>query len=374
MANNIEVMLLGNGFDLNHYLITSYSDFLIVGEYFRDKTCVYNENLSVYDILSKITNKSDFMNTSLSIYENTYKTTKIPKEEFFSMVEKFRENCWVNHFYKENPRETWIDLEMRIADVLASIDNNELNNLRAFEKVIFENSGMTNKEYTYTKNYILGKEICDNAFFDQFTEFVELLRLYLKVFVNNVLDNMPEIKESQNKLFKNAAFTITFNYTSSYEKLYKRNNIVHIHGDINKEIILGINSNKNDNDKELFNPRFIKYKKYYQRLTKHTINKLSQVFYWLDNKDNKDSKKFLSVIGHSLDTSDEDVITVIFEMFDVVFIYYYDDSALDKYVKNLTQIFTAKQLSKMTLSSKIVFRQLPTNEYIKDLKANHKNH
>ena len=164
MSNNIEVMLLGNGFDLNHYLITSYSDFLIVGEYFRDKTCVYNENLSVYDILSKITNKSDFMNTSLSIYENTYKTTKIPKEEFFSMVEKFRENCWVNHFYKENPRETWIDLEMRIADVLASIDNNELNNLRAFEKVIFENSGMTNKEYTYTKNYILGKEICDNAF------------------------------------------------------------------------------------------------------------------------------------------------------------------------------------------------------------------
>ncbi|MBS7298267.1 MAG: hypothetical protein KIG65_04230, partial [Eubacteriales bacterium] len=80
------------------------------------------------------------------------------------------------------------------------------------------------------------------------------------------------------------------------------------------------------------------------------------------------------VIGHSLDTSDEDVITVIFEMFDVVFIYYYDDSALDKYVKNLTQIFTAKQLSKMTLSSKIVFRQLPTNEYIKDLKTNHKNH
>jgi len=185
---------------------------------------------------------------------------------------------------------------------------------------------------------------------------------------------MPEIKESQNKLFKKASFTITFNYTNSYEKLYNRNNIVHIHGDINKEIILGINSNKNDNDKTLFNPRFIKYKKYYQRLTKHTIDKLSQVFYWLDTKDNKDSKKFLSVIGHSLDTSDEDVITVIFEMFDVVFIYYYDDSALDKYVKNLTQIFTAKQLSKMTLSSKIVFRQLPTNEYIKDLKTNHNNH
>ena len=89
--------------------------------------------------------------------------------------------------------------------------------------------------------------------------------------------------------------------------------------------------------------------------------------------ENKDSKKFLSVIGHSLDTSDEDVITVLFDMFDVVFIYYYDDSALDNYVKNLTRIFTAKQLSKMTLSSKIVFRQLPANEYIKDLKSNHNN-
>jgi len=373
MSKDIEVMLLGNGFDLNHYLITSYSDFLIVGEYFRDKTCVYNENLSLYDILSKITNKSDFMNTSLSIYENAYKTTKISKEEFFSMVEKFRENCWVNHFYKENPRETWIDLEMLISDVLESIDNNEIDSLKAFEKVIFENSAMTNIEYIHTKNYILGKEIYDKAFFDQYTEFVELLRLYLKVFVNNLLDNMPKIKEPQNKLFKNATFTITFNYTSSYEKLYKQNKVVHIHGDVNKEIILGINSNKNDNAKELFNPRFIKYKKYYQRLTKHTIDKLSQVFYLLDTKDNKDSKKFLSVIGHSLDTSDEDVITVIFDMFDVVFIYYYDDNALDKYVKNLTKIYTAKQLSKMTLSSKIVFKQLPTNEYINDLKLNHNN-
>lgn len=374
MSNNIEVMLLGNGFDLNHYLITSYSDFLIVGEYFRSTPCLYEENISVYDVLVKITNKSDFMSNSLSIYKNAYKATKIPKEKFFSMVEKFQKNCWANHFYKENPRETWIDLEKLIAEVLESIDNNEIDKLKAFENVIFENSGMNNKEYVHTKKYILGEESYDKAFFDQFTEFIELLRLYLEVFVNNVLDNMPEIEEHQNKLFKKAVFTITFNYTSSYEKLYKQNKVVHIHGDINKEIILGINSNKNDNDKELFNPRFIKYKKYYQRLTKHTINKLSQVFYWLDNKDNKDSKKFLSVIGHSLDTSDEDVITVIFEMFDVVFIYYYDDSALDKYVKNLTQIFTAKQLSKMTLSSKIVFRQLPTNEYIKDLKTNHKNY
>ena len=65
-----------------------------------------------------------------------------------------------------------------------------------------------------------------------------------------------------------------------------------------------------------------------------------------------------------MDVSDGDIIAVIFELFDCITVYYHDDDALDKYVKNLKLIFGANKLSKMTFSQKIVFEKLPPNEYV----------
>jgi hypothetical protein len=73
--------------------------------------------------------------------------------------------------------------------------------------------------------------------------------------------------------------------------------------------------------------------------------------------------KHLKVIGHSLNDTDEDIITVIFGLFDYITIYYHDDVALDTYVKNLKQIYGAKTLSEMTFSQKIVFEKLPEIQY-----------
>ena len=73
----------------------------------------------------------------------------------------------------------------------------------------------------------------------------------------------------------------------------------------------------------------------------------------------------LFIVGHSLDVSDGDILTIIFDMFNVIVIYFRDDNSLDKYVKNLKLIFGAKELSKMTFSQKVIFRKLPSNKFDK---------
>ena len=86
---------------------------------------------------------------------------------------------------------------------------------------------------------------------------------------------------------------------------------------------------------------------------------ISTKIYFLNLR--KGQEHELIVIGHSLDSADEDIIRVIFDWFVKIKIYYYDDRALDKYVKNLKQIFGAKNISEMTFLQKIVFEKLPQN-------------
>ena len=157
------------------------------------------------------------------------------------------------------------------------------------------------------------------------------------------MNNICNIYTSLNKHYKDSDFVLTFNYTNTYEKLYNANtNIIHIHGDLNNEIVLGINSDENDIE-GVNDSRFIKYKKYYQRITKHTFLNLGKLIYRIKTTHVEENGLF--VIGHSLDISDGDIITVLFELFDIIVIYYLDDDALDKYVRNLKLIFSYFKLN-----------------------------
>ena len=99
----------------------------------------------------------------------------------------------------------------------------------------------------------------------------------------------------------------------------------------------------------------------YQRITKHTFEGLGLLIRVLKNKR---EERHLKIIGHSLDIADGDIITVLFDWFERITIYYHTEKALDMYVKNLKIIFGANELSKMTFSQKIVFEKLPPNEYL----------
>lgn len=360
----MKVLMLGNGFDLYHNLLSHYDDFMTIGEYLCQKHSVINhedlDKTNIYLELFDLAESNETIRNKLHTYEEEYKKTIINKIEYADYLEKLHTNCWFKHFLDVKNRDGWVALESQVSEVLKAFRQNNINVLEPFLDALKEKHQYSDAIYRHIKMYLPSKLEDDDFIFDQYTQFVEMLKLYLKIFVNSVLPSISYIYRSCNDHFKNNDYILSFNYTSTYAKLYDSTaEIIHVHGKLDDELVLGVNSDEYDavanND-----CRFIKYKKYYQRITKHTIDDLKDM---INQAKLTAEPKVLSVVGHSLDVSDEDIITVLFDLFECIVIFFHNDGALDQYIKNLKLIFGAKELSKMTFSQKIIFQKLPPNEF-----------
>jgi len=359
----LEVLLLGNGFDIYHNLLTRYDNFMKIGRYIRNQSgCLYLKTRNVYNEIKALCEVDNSIYNSLSMYKNAYLKTIIDPDEYFEFVSLIRCNCWFDYFDRVSTKDGWVALEMQIDSFLHEIKDNDISNAEPFLEFIkyhFNSNDMFNINITL---YDVPKEEYDELIFNEFESFIKLLKLYLKIFVNDVLSNIVHLYSFENEFINYSDYIITFNYTDTYKYLYNSNvDTIYIHGSVDNDIILGVNSNESD-DLGNYDLRFIKYKKYYQRITKHTFNGLEKLVY--DMKSMK-TAKLLKVIGHSLDLADEDILTVIFDWFDSIIIYYHNDEALDLYVKNLKKMYGAKMLSKLTFSQTFVFERLPVNNYKK---------
>lgn len=368
----MNVLMLGNGFDLYHNLLTGYDDFMTVGGYIYEKYNGYAfDSTNVYDELVPVAQRKESIKSRLVLYEKAYKQTNIDSEEFVKFIELIKGNCWFDYFMKNHKRDGWVNLEEEIDIVLHCIKNNVTAGLDSFYNVFKRKTGYTDIAFSHIKKYIFsdgdGKisfedhKTGDTILLKEYKDFVELLRLYLKIFVDNVLPNISNLYQFKNTFIDNSDYAISFNYTNTLRQFYNLGeSVIHIHGKLDSDIIVGINSNECDNVGN-GDIRFIGFKKYYQRITKNTFMGLEKLINCLNSNQGGNC---LKIIGHSLDPIDADIISVIFDWFKNIVIYYYDEKALDDYVKNLKYIFGAKDLSEMTFSQKIIFKKLPANEYI----------
>lgn len=358
--------MLGNGFDLYHNLLSHYNDFMLIAEYLSKKYSViyydkFNET-NIYSELHDLSKTNEGIREKLLTYEEAYRETKINKDEYVSFLEKLHSNCWFKHFLDIKNRNGWVALENQVAEVLKKFRQRNPSGINRFLDAIKEKNNYNDKVFKYIKDCSFDEEKNIDYIFEEYNRFIEILRQYLKIFVDNVLPQISNYYISCNRYLKNNDYVLTFNYTNTYAELYdSKPDIIHVHGKLDDAIVLGVNSDEYD-DAGINDCKFIKYKKYYQRITKRTLDDLMILFTYINSTK---EQKSLSIVGHSLDVSDGDILTVIFDMFDVIKIYFHDDSALDSYVKNLKLIFGAKELSKMTFSQKIIFRKLPPNEFMK---------
>ena len=360
----MKVLMLGNGFDLYHNLLTHYDDFMTIGDYLSEKHCIISyddlDKITIYSELKDLANET--IQDKLFAYEDAYKKTEIDKEEYADFLEKLHTNCWFKHFINIKNRNGWIDLENQVEEVLRKFRQSNPTGIDRFLDLIKEKNNYNDAIFKHIKRYSFGKEENNDCIFEEYNQFIEILRQYLKIFVDSVLSNVSNQYANCNNYLKNNDYVLTFNYTNTYSELYgSKGDIIHIHGKLDDSIVLGINSNEYD-DAGSNDYKFIRYKKYYQRITKRTLDDLNVLFTYINSTT---EQRGLSIVGHSLDVSDGDILTVIFDVFDVIKIYFHDDNALDSYVKNLKLIFGAKKLSKMTFSQKVIFRKLPPNEYKK---------
>lgn len=323
----MNILIIGNGFDLAHHLPTSYMDFLKLLKSADDK----------YRLSSAI--KS--MRTN-PLYNGAYRElfdrfpgliNNLDPNRIRKLEDRLQSNVW-GAYYADCEAEIngWIDFEREmipVFEVLEEVFNCkdtffEMNNDSSYVEGILLNNELSIKKATLLSKYfkigghlgkrcvIVKKEYCgkqygiykDKILKDlkkELDAFVELFKEYLEEVVGKI-----EIQKDSKISAIEADAVISFNYTTTelkYEKLKDAENY-HVHGSVNvpNSIVMGINEMQND-------PKhtFLYFYKYFQRIRRR-IN--PQYHSLLSRVDEGGCVICPRVIfyGHSLDSVDEDIL------------------------------------------------------------------
>lgn len=342
----MNILVIGNGFDLAHDLKTSYKNFL---EY-----CVER-------------------NSKRQIGLVNYGTT-------------FIDNIWLRHFIirKQELGNTWIDLEEEIYNVIETVTK-AIYNLsgggieRIFplmfsipkDVIDFDFSNICDYLETAYKNHTVEDKGYADVEFNDFSKLYTYIESYYGL-INYLYDKLREFtKEFENYLNENICssstisskyllslktsnlYVLSFNYTDVCEVLYQYNcNISHqnlrmtpiyIHGKATKndncDLVLGTHSFKNIAIPVSFNV----FKKHNQRHKYGTIETY-QEFLRIVMQPN--IRPIFHVVGHSLDKTDHNILKHAFvaNKNAVINIYYHNEEAQERLINNITEIIGEEEV------------------------------
>ena len=395
------VLILGNGFDLAHDLPTRYSDFLEfckkVEEIWNYKKWKDNAEQNINDFRENSI-KNWKINSMIKegilaafigrkIESNDDGSTKITSDNvgLSEIHDCLHDNVWYDYLlelYKDHcvQGENWIDFESEIRFIIKTIDENKKLSTDTWQDVIKEVLKMSKNQKLEKFNIVLRfaeyakkkgvsqihiptiRDFREKAFED-LERLTRALELYLLTFVEKIpIDKkQPEISDII------PDYVITFNYTHTYERLYNKGMVYHIHGETDENrpseennMVLGIDEYWQE-DKKDEKTYFTIFKKFAQRIQKHTGNdgyrylkKIKKIFkrngkvWGGDVSTSKDHPKGVSciyVFGHSLDVTDKDILSgFIGSNATAVTIYCRDRGTEGELIANTIKLIGEKQL------------------------------
>lgn len=374
----MNLLIIGNGFDIAHGLPTKYIDFL---EYIEDF------------INHKESNSDSKVPERLNHIKNLEINNSEIFDEFYSLV---KDNYWINYFiYLQNEElldEGWIDFEKEISRIIQVLDSvriktqSELKHDKRIYDIIIKANDYDILDPVF-KNTDKKFNINDLVYTDNFKRIKKILILDLKrliraleIYLSTYIESIEISKISYiDKLEIDKV--LSFNYTKTYELLYCNNKTVdfdYIHGkaDLNHtidttNIVLGIDEYLDDYQKNNDN-EFVQFKKFYQRILKNTGSLYNE---WLDRY-NIQRQRFVKapdmqpklnvyIIGHSLDITDKEILnSIILSDETTVTIYHHSVEALEDQISNLVKIIGQEELIKRTYgkNQKIKFVRIPIEE------------
>lgn len=349
----MKILVLGNGFDLDHNLPTSYKDFLNFCDYALNIDFLKEEP---FDKLTKIQCE----------YAKLLKKNKEIRDTFLSLI---KNNPFLNYFSIEYERQgnNWIDFEREIKNIITEFKLLEYNLSQSSKYSI--DTDKTHIIHEIIEKLGLGRFDTDSwndsrlsnvhkRLCDALNDFSLALEYYISVFINTTPINSisPDIIEFD------ADRILTFNYSDTYERIYGGVHwgeiIDHVHGiatDTLEEpnIILGITRN----NYEINANNYVEFEKYFQRITKKTGNEYSK---WLTERGVSEKEIEILFFGHSLDSSDSDIIQELIRNKKTrITILYYNHKSLQDIVANLTEIIGKEDLITAVSGNtpKIIFKQ-----------------
>ena len=410
----MNIMLIGNGFDIHYKLPTKYQNFLHVVDFLQN---YYDDSMTTVGAVlgdERLHEQDKFIEDSYSTYGNIYDQTKLDSKEIHHLITLANSNIWYSYLLSTYNQDIgWIDFEKEISVVCSCFQilfesdsikyDTSKNELKIFFKSAFKSdadryivsrkfnfffegssykgvfsSGLTGEDDggmpafgNVKKDYFLNIPFGSNnivldidkvvaTLSEQLESLAEMLKIYLRCFVENVCDKLVD-NEIIHPLGLNIDHVITFNYTKTYEKLDSLADVIHIHGCTDDNLVLGINPDHND-DLESVDTTFISFKKYFQRTLFRTdlpyldfIREVNQA-----NKSVGREFRSLYVLGHSLDITDADVIKDLFLSSDIITILCHSNNAVRSYIPNLIKIFGKETFDKLRLEKQLRFRLTAT--------------
>ena len=386
----MNILLLGNGFDLYHSLPTKYINFLSVVSFLANNTAVKVD--TVGDVFGnvKLQQLDNGIARSYERYKNAYDRTKLEPSVIQKLVSLGKTNMWFSYlFHSFNKDVGWIDFEKEIAVVVKSFEEllreqgvkilpkTRLSSATtrylaymfhfyldpSYEHNFSSGPWKVNNDYSIeyplgSSNRIINTEKIIETLVNALTELSDGLQLYLQCFVDNVVCELKT--DNQIELCKaclHTNYAITFNYTNTYETLYSQGQTFHLHGNVTDRIVLGINPDSAD-DLETVDTTFIAFKKYYQRTMYETD---SQYLQWLKDRYDSQEDCNLLIMGHSLDITDRDILYELIELATDIKILYYDEKAKSQYIANLVRIFGREGFMTLRSQKNLAFLSLNTD-------------
>lgn len=412
----MNILIIGNGFDLTHGLPTKYKDFLefimilkksyeyeynkiykdillsddkkvILKEFIKSEKLSYEyyakngqhlkakyvyikEELNPIDLCIDLFKKKcenqfnlEIKDSNQNLY-NKYKEYN-PKLEWLF----FKENLWLEYFYsKIKPKttigENWIDLESEIAKVIKCLEENEKNPKQPL--ISFKDLKKIGELFKYNNAInIEGREKYIKKLEDDLNNFIDCLELYILLFDDNILLNDIFIEKI---IFSKIIDTvISFNYTNTYCKIVKNVDVDFIHGKAGEHnLVLGIDETIEKDEDIKKDISCIRFKKYFQRIHKKTGLKYKD---WLENANDKKLDGFFNnstadkikhnicIFGHSLDVTDKDILNYIILHKNVgkTTIYYHNEEAYAQQIANLVKVIDKDKLIEFVGDKKIEF-------------------
>lgn len=392
----MNILLIGNGFDLAHELPTKYTDFL--------------EFIKVIKQILRIGKVSgiDWGNTCQEV-RNLLKNNKgnvqnnvLQKKQMWrSLIDG---NIWIDYFLQNNMhgKENWIDFESEISDVIQSLDydmHGKDNDFSLYDEV----TKALSNEFIDCHGQLIDletfKEIRDKLYAD-LNNLICALEIYLAEYVNAIdyVKQSPDIIRAMMEKRKDKDVTkgvimnkvICFNYTNTFERVYPYssfNDIDYIHGKAENDrdtefnnMVLGIDEFLSKERQDI-HTEFIAFKKFYQRIYKQTGCKYKE---WVDMiredylsylqkqtieingcadgiqsrfnrlaeqaiKREKCKLHNLYIFGHSLDVTDKDILRDLILNNNVyTTIFYHSKETMGQQITNLVKVIGQDELIKRT--------------------------
>lgn len=364
----MDILVLGNGFDLEHELPTKYSDFLMFVTRFLE---LFQEK--------EIVCKSQFDSYLLNLCNNQER--KELKLELFELVHN---NIWITYFLEKQQElgVNWIDFEKEISNMIQVMEyvisyiKNERDKDKQQIKIphyVCDNMKRlmpSMEEYISNIEQVLNQK---EMLLEDLNKMIRSLEIYLSDYVAKL-----EIEVYNPDIFKLAPdYVLNFNYTSTYRNLYAKNDDLigydYVHGEANFHntmstcnMVLGIDEYLQEEEKDK-NVEFIAFKKYYQRIKKKTGSLHRD---WMDEmKSNWNAKHRVTIFGHSLDITDQDILHDLIVNDNVlVTIYYYSEEAFGSQIANLVQIIGQEALIRRVhgKNANIIFKKQQPKKQIKE--------